>query len=1099
MWIHRLAILLIVSLALSIAACEKGPPPGAIGATVVAENNRGVGLMGQFRYAEAREVFAHLVDASPELSTLQINMAIATLNRQQPGDERRALERIEALLAKQPDDLNAHYVAGLLRLYLGDLEQARMHFRHVVDADPEDAYAGYYLAQCEAQLGDQAQALQRYQRVMQQDPYLRSAYYGAFQASRQLGRHEEARALLDDYQRLANNPRSQLAEFKYTRMGPRAEAQILGGRVEQAMTLPVGELFAAPLDQPLPSDDTATTSARPFGITPVDLDGEAILITHRSLPGVTLLRRQPDGSFNVDGDLAFVDADRVNAALWGDFDNDGLVDLYLCRQGPNQLWRQVSPGQWMDVTDSAAAAGGDRDTVDGAFFDADHDGDLDLFLVNVDGDNELLNNNLDGSFRALAGEQGLTGAGAAGRQVLPLDLDGDRDLDIIVLNADAPHEIYLNDRLWHYRDTGGQAAFRNSPALAGLALDLDNDGVIDVVTVDDSGRVLGWSVDDTGALNPRVLWQGEPATGWAQLAASDLDGDGVQDLLLANALGWWALRVNVDGTLEPAFVHRAEMPLRGTTLVLGQPAQGMGVLAIEGDRLRRWSPGTGRHKFLALTFSGRDEQAESMRSNSSGIGTRVAVRRGAHWTLLTTLRNQSGPGQGLQPLAVGLGGAGQADFVAIDWSDGVFQSELALGEGKIHDVKETQRQLSSCPVLFAWNGEQYDFVSDLLGVGGIGYAIGPGEYAEPRPWENFLLPAGLLQQRDGHYSLKIGEPMEEAAYLDSLAIAVYDLPPGWHLVLDERMGIADPQPTGSPFFYRREVVPVEARNQAGDMLDRIARADGSAAEVGPLDRRFIGRLGQEHVLTLRFDEPLDAYPGRPLLLIDGWVEYPYSQTMFAAWQAKAGFEAPTLEAQGGAGAWHRVLDQFGYPAGMPRRMSLPLDGLPSGTRALRLRTNMEVYWDRISVAFAEPLPAVRTRRLSPVTARVAYSGFALRTTGEQRLPDYDYRRRSPFWDTRHQAGYYTRFGAALELLSDTDEAVAIIGPGEEVQAEFAAPPPAPAGWTRALVLEARGWAKDMDLFTRDGETVAPLPTAGRPGPQRAALHARFNTRYRAGY
>ncbi len=509
--------------------------------------------------------------------------------------------------------------------------------------------------------------------------------------------------------------------------------------------------------------------------------------------------------------------------------------------------------------------------------------------------------------------------------------------------------------------------------------------------------------------------------------------------------------------------------------------------------------GDGRHNFFALSLSGREEQAESMRSNSSGIGARLAVRRGEHWTLLNTLRDHSGPGHGLQPLVVGLRGAAQADFVAIDWSDGVFQSELALVAGQMHRITETQRQLSSCPVLFAWDGDGYRFVSDLLGVGGIGYAVAPGEYAEPRPWENFQLPEGLLQPLDGRYVLKVGEPMEEAAYLDSLLLAVYDLPPGWKMVMDERMGISDPQPTGEPRFYRREVLPVEAGNQAGDMLERISQVDGRAAEVGELDRRFIGRLGQEHVLTLRFDEPLDSHPGEPILVVDGWVEYPYSQTMFAAWQANADFEAPSLEALDAAGVWHRLLDQFGYPAGMPRRMSVPLSDLPAGTRALRLRTNMEVYWDRVSVAYAESSTEVRVRRLHPLEAELAVSGFALRTTLAQRLPNYDYQRRSPYWDTRHQAGYYTRFGPTLELVAEIDEAVAIIGPGEEVQAEFAVPPSPAEGWSRQLVLEARGWAKDMDLFTRDGETVGPLPTAGRPGPRRADLHARFNTRYQAGY
>jgi hypothetical protein len=55
----------------------------------------------------------------------------------------------------------------------------------------------------------------------------------------------------------------------------------------------------------------------------------------------------------------------------------------------------------------------------------------------------------------------------------------------------------------------------------------------------------------------------------------------------------------------------------------------------------------------------------------------------------------------------------------------------------------------------------------------------------------------------------------------------------------------------------------------------------------------------------------------------------------------------------------------------------------------------------------------------------------------------------------------------------------------------------PRGWTRRYVLEARGWCKDMDLYTRDGDTVEPLPAHPRTAAA-AALQQRFTTRYASG-
>ena len=795
----------------------------------------------------------------------------------------------------------------------------------------------------------------------------------------------------------------------------------------------------------------------------------------------------------------------VNAALWGDYDNDGLVDIYLCRRGENQLWRQTEKDGWQNVTVPTLTGGMDLDTVDGAFFDADHDGDLDLYLVNADGPDELFNNNLDGTFRPLAADYQVAGSNPDSAMILPVDLDNDRDVDLIVVNNTTPHEVFINDRLWSYHPAVGFDQFNNSPALAVIATDIDADGVTELYTVSRDGELLRWRA------NPEGQWQSDsiaaPAVlkdvSRARLGTSDINGDGNPDLIISSASGWTVLSIG-DNSVETLYSvtataaepHDVSLPFIGASL----SGPSMLVFSEKTSGLSLWRPGPGRYPFITLSLSGKQDNAQSMRSNASGVGAQLAVRTGSRWSIHETYRNHSGPGQSQQPMAVGLGGAGKADFVSIEWSDGVFQSELDIATGQRRQITETQRQLSSCPVLFAWNGEKFVFVADVLGVGGMGYAIGPGQYSTPRPWENFLLPQGLLQDRSGSYELKIGEPMEENAYLDAVRLAVYDLPPEWQLVMDERMGISGPEPTGEVRFFRHEMLPVRAVNDRGmEVLDSVINNDGVAAPVGKLDHRFIGRLQDQHSLIVEFPQPLENFTGSPMLVIDGWVEYPYSQTNFAAWQAGAEYVAPTIEAFAG-GQWHMVLEQFGYPAGMPRRMSVPLSKLPPGTSSLRLTTNMQVYWDRIAVAFAEDLQKHKKQVLPVASATVRKPGFAMRSTHDQYRPDYDYADLNPFWDTRYMAGYYTRLGRAEELVAERDDdAVAIIGPGEEVHLKFNAAEPAPADWHRFFVLEANGWAKDMDLFTRDGETVGPLPSTGMPEAVRDQLHDRYNTRYQSGY
>jgi Flp pilus assembly protein TadD len=1100
---RRIPATLVCCIAI-LGGCGQAGDHNGLDDAAIRANNRGVGLMGYFDYEGARQIFQELNERYPQQADIRINLAIALLNRQQGDDEAQALQLFQAVTAANPGNERARYCAGLLEFRRGQLAAAARHFRAVLATDPGDAHAAYFLAQSLEQQGDREGALQWYRRAIGADPYQRSAHFALSRLYQRLGNADAAASSLARYQLLANNPRAQLVEFKYTRMGPKCEAVTIGAPPARGKPQPDGPLFADArrLEVVLHEGEEHRRSAPNLTVADINADGHPdLFVAGRSATADDyngVLLGQDHGGFRPATDHPLAGISGVNTALWGDYDNDGRTDVYLCRQGRNRLLRHTGDDTWQDVTAATGTGNGLLDSVDGAFFDADHDGDLDLFVVNRDGPDELLNNNLDGTFRAIAAERGLDGAGRASKSVLLLDIGNDRDTDIITLNEEPPHAIHANNLMWDYQPATGFDRFRRADIAAATSADRNGDGLPEVYTLDEVGGVARWQADAAGTWQPTRLG-GTTAAGEAQLELRDFDGDGRKDLLITGPEGWRVFTLAEDAMTVVFTGATAATPPVGSASIILDAGRGPSLVTLHRDgTLLLHGPGEGRQPFIGFAPSGMDDGAGTMRSNASGIGTRLALRTGRQWILADTFRHRSAPGQSLQPLVTGLNGATRLDFVALTWPDGVFQTELGLEAGRIHHIVETQRQLSSCPVLFVWDGEHYAFVSDLLGVGGLGYLVAPGVYAPPRPWEYVLLPAGLAVPRDGRYVLKIGEPMEEAAYLDAARLVAYDLPPGWDMALDERMGIGDPEPSGEAVFFRRQRLPVRATDRRGtDVTARITTADLHAAPTGTLDPRFIGRLRQPQVLTLEFAEPINGTTGaRPVLVIDGWIEYPYSQTMFAAWQAQAEYRAPTLEARGADGKWHTVLEQFGYPAGMPRRMSVPLTDLPKATTALRLTTNQEIYWDRIAVVYAESPPAVQTTPLPLARAELRESGFALRSTGAQRQPHYDYDRRSPLWDTRHMSGYYTAFGAAEELLAEVDDAVAIMGPGEEVHLEFAADQPALApGWQRRLVLETNGWAKDMDLYTANGMTLEPLPVSGKPAARRDALHRRYNTRY----
>ncbi len=759
--------------------------------------------------------------------------------------------------------------------------------------------------------------------------------------------------------------------------------------------------------------------------------------------------------------------------------------------------------------------------------DFDHDGDVDLIASDAAGTRFILNRRDGDTDRATTWihrplAESLPNATSAALG----DFDGDGDLDVMLLAENGPAQIWINDLLWSWRRDARFASIEATNPVEAVWFRDDDSGEPMLATLagDADARELAiWSLDGESPQPLEIASEAAAIPGAFSLAAIDLAGSGRTNLLVSRPLGDGSIRLEVrdarGNLIEsvgplPATASLAVPDARGAVMLLGD----------DGAGSPQWrDAGPGRMPFAAIWFSGRTDPSQQMRTNESGLGTRGDARTVGSWQSRTALPWRGGSlGQPLEPVLFGLGGAPRIEWLSIDWPDGVLQSELDLGAG-VHSVVETQRQISSCPVIFAWNGERFEFITDTLGVGGMGYLAAIEEkpdgtlvpiYPTPRPLESVLLGGdGVIAPRDGRYEIRLGEPMEEACYLDAARLVAWDLPAGWSMTLDERMGIAGPAPTGEPRFHRRSMTPDSATMAIDatsldvislDVTEAIAHADFLAADPGEADPRFIGRTAKPWTLTLRFPRPIAEGDGDPALVVDGWVEYPYSSTSFAMWQAGATPEPPTFEALDPAtGDWVVLVEQYGYPAGMPRQASFALDraALPEGCTTLRLRSTSEVYLDRAMIAWFEPCPQAVRRAMPLAEASVADTGFAFRPHLPQRRPYYDYDRRAPLWDVKFQFGFYTAFGLCTELLEATDDAVAIFGAGEEIRLEFAAvAPPVEASWSRAWVLELDGWCKDMDPFTGLGAALEPLPL--RDGfestPRREALHRRFNTRYAGG-
>ena len=227
--------------------------------------------------------------------------------------------------------------------------------------------------------------------------------------------------------------------------------------------------------------------------------------------------------------------------------------------------------------------------------------------------------------------------------------------------------------------------------------------------------------------------------------------------------------------------------------------------------------------------------------------------------------------------------------------------------------------------------------------------------------------------------------------------------------------------------------------------------------------------------------PPDAPQHGPLYLLGDGFLHPWDDTITIA-RSQGSSPAPQdllIEVPDRAGHWVVAKDHLGIPAGRLKKVVIDLTGIfrHGAQRRLRLRTNMEVYWDKLAWAAGLPHTPVRTRTLTLSAADLGYRGFSLLTQeglASPELAHYDtLAGTSPQW--RNLEGYHTRYGDIRELLEKVDDRIVIASSGDELRMRFLVAPPPQAGWLRDFVFSGDGWMKEGDYNFHFSQTVLPLP------------------------
>jgi hypothetical protein len=312
-----------------------------------------------------------------------------------------------------------------------------------------------------------------------------------------------------------------------------------------------------------------------------DNDGFQDLYFVNGAPGTSnaLYRNNKDGTFTdvtrqagVDGAAAGRGAYKTGVAV-GDYDNNGLLDLYVTVFGPNILYRNNGDGTFTDVTAAAGVAGGAAEwSTSTGFFDYDRDGNLDLYVVNYldyrltdnpycglrqpgrrmychptmfDGTaDRLFHNNGDGTFTDVSAKAGIANPSGKGLGVVFCDFDSDGHTDIYVANDSVRNFLYRNNGDGTFRDVayGAGVGFdANGKPQAGMGTDCadyNGDGLPDLYVTNFSEELNTLYENRGDGTFEDVSARAGLGSGFVPLGFGtrmfDFDNDGDSDIFVTN-------------------------------------------------------------------------------------------------------------------------------------------------------------------------------------------------------------------------------------------------------------------------------------------------------------------------------------------------------------------------------------------------------------------------------------------------------------------------------------------------------------------------------------------------------------------------------------
>ena len=1061
--------------------------------------------MGKYKESEKQLFKAGKIDPSDA----DIKLLLSTVY-QMDGRREEAIIVLQKALEIEPDHVKILY--DLAEMYSADngdaaLENRKIHLLQLVEYAPDNIVPQLQLTELLINEGASDQAIERLEIIQRQFPEFpkeAKEYYA--QTIKLLQKQDTEKALISftifhNYMKVSfpyqsginalKGPGGSLIGFPLITYNRQVSNESLDDRSvlevikfkDVTTTFGLQALASQEFDEAL-KNTTHIKTADYNGDGKTDIYVGSYDATQKSYEHY-LFSNTSDGFKNVAGEVGLEHKGRETGATFADVDNDGFLDLYINLENESLLYRNADKGIFEDKTETSKITGaGVTKTL---FFDLDQDGDLDLFEASKQG-NKVFRNNGDGSFEEIGQETGLSGE--ATKNVLDAafgDFDDDGDLDLITVDENGRNLLYTNKRQGKFEVIGksglGSEKGNNTVAVG----DYNNDGFLDVfigsLTGKQSRLYTNSGEGKFEAISDMTsMFQGIENLSVRDVEFIDFDNDGFQDLLLLgepevnNSSGLQLFHNSGSGDFTNISEILPEDQYSGHQLAVpdydGDGDRDILLALSEGGIKLLRNDGGNMNHYVNMKLVGL--RTGSAKNNYFGIGAKVEMRAGdLYQSMVVTDPN----------IYFGLGNRSKADIIRITWTNGVPQNILLPDSDQA--LIESQTLKGSCPFLYTWNGKEYEFVKDITWRSALGMPLGimggTTQYAFSAASDDYIkIESNQLKAKDGVYSIQITSELWETIYMDQIELVAVDHP--------KELAVFVPEQFSPPPFPGMQLYQIEKKHAP------ITAFDGQGRDVLPMilakDDQYISNLepGKYQGITKTHDLILDPGEVGQLenlhLFLRGWIFPTDASINVALSQSETlKLEFPVIQVINQVGQWQTIETNMSFPMGKDKTVIVDLkDKFLSKDRRLRIRTNMEIYWDEIFFGDAENENNLVTNVMKAKNAELHYRGFSksYRKGGRYGPHWFDYAQvdRNTKW--RDLTGRYTRYGDVMPLLQASDNQYIISNAGDETSINFdaASLPELKEGWTRDFLIHSVGWVKDGDFNTAYGNAVQPLPYHG---------------------